>query len=100
MGQCQRWELHCSVYYSKGAHEYPVLDRRPGSNDLELDFRWFAQSHVRELPLLARLNSSADDFCYCLRHGLHIRENLRFLNTGMEFSKNLYASVLKAPSRN
>ena len=23
-----------------GAHEYPVLDRRPGSNDLELDFRW------------------------------------------------------------
>ena len=38
--------------------------------------------------------------CYCLRHGLHIRENLRFLNTGMEFSKNLYASVLKAPSRN
>ena len=24
----------------KRAHEYPVLDRRPGSNDLELDFRW------------------------------------------------------------
>ena len=23
-----------------GAHEYPVLDRRPGSNDLELDLRW------------------------------------------------------------
>ena len=23
-----------------GAREYPVLDRRPGSNDLELDFRW------------------------------------------------------------
>ena len=23
----------------QGAHEYPVLDRRPGSNDLELDFR-------------------------------------------------------------
>ena len=41
-----------------------------------------------------------NDFPYCLRHGLHIRENLRFLNTGMEFSKNLYASVLKAPSRN
>ena len=28
---------------------------------------------------------------YCLRHGLYIRENLRFFNTGMEFSKNLYA---------
>ena len=37
---------------------------------------------------------------YCLRHGLHIRENLRFLSTGMGFSKNFYASVLKAPSRN
>ena len=37
---------------------------------------------------------------YCLRHGLHIRENLRFLGRGMGFSKNLYASVLKAPSRN
>ena len=37
---------------------------------------------------------------YCLRHGLHIRENLRFFNTAMEFSINLYASVLKAPSRN
>ena len=23
-----------------GAHEYPVLDRRIGSNDLKLDFRW------------------------------------------------------------
>ena len=40
MGQCQQWDLHCSVYFYKGAHEYPVLDRRPGSNDLELDFRW------------------------------------------------------------
>ena len=32
MGQCQQWELHCSVYFDKGAHEYPVLDRCPGSN--------------------------------------------------------------------
>ena len=39
MGQCQQWDLHCSVYFYKRAHEYPVLDRRPGSNDLELDFR-------------------------------------------------------------
>ena len=39
IGQCQKWELHCPVYFYKGAHEYPVLDRRPGSNDLELDFR-------------------------------------------------------------
>ena len=36
----KRDELECSVYFYKGAHEYPVLDRRPGSNDLQLDFRW------------------------------------------------------------
>ena len=27
-------------FLCKRAHEYPVLDRRPGSNDLELNFRW------------------------------------------------------------
>ena len=55
MGQCQQWELQCSVYFYKGAHEYPVLDRRPGSNDLELDFRWVcAVSCARNLipPLM------------------------------------------------
>ena len=40
MGQCKQWDLHCSVFFYKGAHEYPVLDRHPGSNDLELHFRW------------------------------------------------------------
>ena len=40
MGQCQQLDLQCSVYFYKRAHEFPVLDRRPGSNDLELDFRW------------------------------------------------------------
>ena len=40
MGQYQQWDLRCSVYFYKRAHEYPVLDRHPGSNDLELDFRW------------------------------------------------------------
>ena len=49
MGQCQHWDLHCSVYFYKRAHEYPVLDHRPGSNDLELDFRWVcAVSHARK----------------------------------------------------
>ena len=35
-----------------GAHEYPVLDRRPRSNDLELDFRWVcAVSCARKIRL-------------------------------------------------
>ena len=51
-GQRQQWELHCSVYFYKGAQEYPVLDRRPGSNDLELDFRWVcAVSCARNLRM-------------------------------------------------
>ena len=32
--RCQQWDLHWSVYFYKRAHEYPVLDRRPGSNVL------------------------------------------------------------------
>ena len=41
MGQYQQWKLGCSVYFYKGAHEHSMLDPRPGSNNLELDFRWF-----------------------------------------------------------
>ena len=39
MGQCQQRGLHRSVYLHQGAHEYSLLDRRPGSNNLEQDFR-------------------------------------------------------------
>ena len=39
-----------------GVHEYPVLDRRPGSNDLELDFRWVcAVSCARNLVIASPL---------------------------------------------
>ena len=66
MGQCQQWKLHLSVYFHIGAHEYPVLDRRPGSNDLELDFRKVcavscARKTYQILPMLAN----------AMFHGLH-----------------------------
>ena len=42
-----------------GAHEYPVLDRRPVSNDLELDFRWVcAVSCARKIGLDIRTHAS------------------------------------------
>ena len=59
MGQCQQWDLHCSVYFYKRAHEYPVLDRSPGSNDLELDLRWVcAVSCARKLRSKLSLRST------------------------------------------
>ena len=59
MGQCQQWDLHCSVFFYKRAHEYPVRDRRPGSNDLELDFRWVcAVSCARKVILAPGIDGS------------------------------------------
>ena len=37
---------------------------------------------------------------YCIRHPVRVRDNRRFLSRGIEFSKNEYADLLKAPSRN
>ena len=43
------------------AHEYPVLDRRPGSNDLELDFRWVCAVSCARISFLAyRIGESVD----------------------------------------
>ena len=36
---------------------------------------------------------------YCDRHPVRVRENRRIISTGMDFSKNVYAYVLKAPIR-
>ena len=37
---------------------------------------------------------------YCVRPPVHVHENQQILSTEMEFSKNLYTYVLKAPSDN
>ena len=36
---------------------------------------------------------------YYVRHKAKTHENRRFFSTGMEFAKNAYDCVLKAPSR-
>ena len=38
-------------------------------------------------------------YTYYIRHKTEMHENRRFFSTGMEFSENAYAYVLKAPSR-
>ena len=35
---------------------------------------------------------------YFVRHKAEMHENLQFFSTGMEFSRNAYVYVLKAPS--
>ena len=37
---------------------------------------------------------------HCDHHPVRVCENLQILSIGMEFSKNLYANVLKAPIHN
>ena len=49
-----------------------------------------------QFPTFLRSRSES----YYIRHPYRVRENLRFLSTGMKFSKKEYAYVLKAPSRN
>ena len=76
MGHCQQWDLHCSVYFYKRAHEYPVLDRRPGSNDLELDFRWVCAvswfSHIRLRKPTRRLVLDRSIRDGNLERGIHV----------------------------
>ena len=47
-------ELHCSVYFYMGAHDYPMLDPSPRSNYLEQNFlSGFEPSHGLKLSILS-----------------------------------------------
>ena len=50
---------------------------------------WFANYIYTHVPFQS----------YYIRHKAETHENRRFFSTGMEFSENAYAYVLKAPSR-
>ena len=67
-------------------------------------FVLFVQSWVHVHGSRPRVTSatccSIASFNYCVCHTVHVRENCRFISTGMEFSKSVYAYLVKAPSRN